>query len=238
MSLTTGEKRLLKDVIYINKNPLNDQGIFYIHNSNNIKKGHALIIGPENTIYSHGFYFFRFTYPDDYPYSPPHVEYLTNNDKVRFNPNLYRSGKVCVSILNTWSGPQWSSCQSISSVLLTLTTLFHNKPLLNEPGLTESHPTFNVYNKIIKYSSIKIAILDVLNKKICKKMYKKFKIQIQENIKKNQEVIIKKINEIDKMLLKDDEKVLKMHIYNINISCKKKGDLLNEFKSYVNENVE
>ena len=38
MSLTTGEKRLLKDVIYINKNPLNDQGIFYIHNSNNIKK--------------------------------------------------------------------------------------------------------------------------------------------------------------------------------------------------------
>ena len=83
MSLTTGEKRLLKDVININKHPLHDQGIFYIHDSNNIKKGYALIIGPENTIYSHGMYFFKFTYPDDYPYSPPHVEYLTNNDKVR-----------------------------------------------------------------------------------------------------------------------------------------------------------
>ena len=81
-------------------------------------------------------FFFKFRYPDDYPYSPPHVEFLTNNDKVRFNPNLYRNGKVCISILNTWTGPQWSSCQNISSVLLTLVTLFHNKPLLNEPGLT------------------------------------------------------------------------------------------------------
>ena len=44
MSLTTGEKRLLKDVIHINKHPLHDQGIFYIHDSNNIKKGYALII--------------------------------------------------------------------------------------------------------------------------------------------------------------------------------------------------
>ena len=68
-------------------------------------------------------------------------------------------------------------------------------------------------------------------------MYKRFKIQIQEHIKKNKESIIKKINEIDKMLLKDDKKVLKMNIYSINISCKKKGDLLNEFKSYVNENM-
>jgi len=90
MSLSVGEKRLLKDVININKHPLTDHGIYYIHDADNIKKGYALIIGPKETIYSHGMYFFEFTYPDDYPFSPPHVAYLTNGDGVRFNPNLYR----------------------------------------------------------------------------------------------------------------------------------------------------
>ena len=84
---------------------------------------------------------------------------LTNKDKIRFNPNLYRNGKVCISILNTWSGPQWSSCQSISSVLLTLITLFHNKPLLNEPGIKETHHSFKPYNKIITYRNVEHSII-------------------------------------------------------------------------------
>ena len=28
----------------------------------------------------------------------------TGGNKVRFNPNLYDSGKVCLSLLGTWSG--------------------------------------------------------------------------------------------------------------------------------------
>ena len=42
MSLSINEKRLLKDVININKHPLTEHGIFYIHDSDNIKKGAAL----------------------------------------------------------------------------------------------------------------------------------------------------------------------------------------------------
>lgn len=231
MSLSSNEKRLLKDVININKNPLNDQGIFYIHDTSNIKKGYALIFGPDNTIYSHGMYFFKFTFPDDYPFNPPRVEYLTNNDSVRFNPNLYRNGKVCISILNTWSGPQWSSCQTISSVLLTLTTLFHNKPLLNEPGLTESNSEFKIYNKIIEYSSFKVGVLDVLNNNICKSMYNKFKPVIHNYIKTNKESIIKKINKIDEMLSDNKETVMSMNIYNNKVKCKKKGKLLIDFNN-------
>ena len=52
----------------------------------------------------------------DYPHSPPQVTYWTNGDNIRFNPNLYKCGKVCVSLLNTWRGDQWTSCQTISSV--------------------------------------------------------------------------------------------------------------------------
>jgi len=38
--------------------------------------------------------------PPDYPIRPPRVKLLTTGNKeVRFNPNLYKNGKVCLSIL-------------------------------------------------------------------------------------------------------------------------------------------
>lgn len=101
-------KRLAKDVKDIIKTPLTDNGIYYVHDENDILKGYALIIGPPDTPYSGGYYFFKFQYPHDYPFRPPTVTYHTNDGTTRFNPNLYRSGKVCISILNTWKGPQWT----------------------------------------------------------------------------------------------------------------------------------
>lgn len=36
------------------------------------------------------------------------VQFLTTGGgRVRFNPNLYDCGKVCLSLLGTWSGPSW-----------------------------------------------------------------------------------------------------------------------------------
>ena len=79
-----------------------------------------MIVGPSETPYFGGFYFFEFKYPGDYPHSPPEVIYKTNGDNIRFNPNLYVNGKVCISLLNTWRGEQWTSCQTITTVLLNL----------------------------------------------------------------------------------------------------------------------
>ena len=114
--------RLLKDVRHIIRNPLTDNGIYYAHDDSDVLKGSALIIGPADTPYFGGNYFFEIEYPADYPHSPPKVKYCTNGNNVRFNPNLYVCGKVCVSLLNTWRGDQWTSCQSISTMLLTLCT--------------------------------------------------------------------------------------------------------------------
>ncbi len=159
-------RRLIKDVSKIIKSPLTEHNIHYIHSEDNLLEGHALIFGPSDTIYANGCYFFKFSFPTEYPFKPPTVTYLTNNGQTRFNPNLYRNGKVCVSILNTWRGEQWTSCQTISSILLSLLSLFHNKPLLNEPGITEEHTHFNQYNNIIEYQNFNTAILRVLNKAI------------------------------------------------------------------------
>lgn len=179
--------RLLKDVKQIIRNPLTDNGIYYIHDDTNIRKGYALIIGPEDTPYFGGNYFFELSYPEDYPYTPPSVKYCTNGDNIRFNPNLYKCGKVCVSLLNTWRGDQWTSCQTISSVLLTLCTLLNKEPLLNEPGINKTHPDFATYKQIIEYANLKIAVCDIVSKKLgyYNPFFESFYPFVKENFLKN-----------------------------------------------------
>lgn len=157
-------KRLLKDVKQIMKHPLTDNGIYYIHDDSDMTKGYAMIVGPSDTPYFGGYYFFAFEYPLNYPFSPPKVNYMTNNGKTRFNPNLYTCGKVCVSILNTWDGEPWSSCQNINSVLLTLCSLLNDYPLLNEPGQSKKVVDFKPYQKSIEFSNIDFAICDMMNR--------------------------------------------------------------------------
>ena len=157
--------RLIRDVKQLIKEPLHDNGIYYEHDQEDMLKGYAMIVGPSDTPYYGGYYFFEFTYPNNYPHSPPSVLYQTNGDQIRFNPNLYKNGKVCISLLNTWKGDQWTSCQSISTILLALCTLLCDKPLLNEPGIMEKHKDFNRYNSIIKFKNLEIACFHLLNKK-------------------------------------------------------------------------
>lgn len=182
-------KRILKDVINIYKNPLTENNIFYKHDDTDILRGYAMIIGPGDTIYAHGFYFFKFKFPSNYPFSPPKVTYLTNNGSTRFNPNLYRNGKVCVSILNTWSGPKWSSCQTIRSILLSLVTLFHNTPLTNEPGISINHRDNKPYNEILKFQSLNTAVYSILNGKIINKTTGLFREEYKKYFRDNHKII-------------------------------------------------
>ena len=155
-------KRIISDVKDIRKNPLASHGIYYEHDETDLLKGKALIIGTRDTPYADGFYLFKFAFPPNYPHAPPVVEFCTGDGNTRLNPNLYRSGKVCLSILNTWQGEPWSGCQTISSVLFAICTIFNDAPLLNEPGVTRAHRDFENYNAIIRYKNIAVAILGTL----------------------------------------------------------------------------
>ena len=58
---------------------------------------------------------------------------------LRINPNLYNSGKVCLSLLGTWSGAasqMWIPTKStMLQVLVSIQGLILNqKPYFNEPG--------------------------------------------------------------------------------------------------------
>jgi len=213
----TSRRRLQKDIIEIMKNPLTDHGIYYAHDEQNMLKGYAVIFGPSDTLYRYGCYCFEFKFPTNYPFSPPKLKYNTNDSHTRFHPNLYRNGKVCISILNTWKGEQWTSCQTIKSILLMLVTLFHNKPLLNEPGFTERHRSFIPYNNIIRFKNLQIALIRNLNKE---KQYanlgkcKVFFSIYQKYIKENKDEILKYISVLKKEHTKEDCKV---SVYNMKV---------------------
>ena len=210
--------RLLKDVKNIIKNPLTDNGIYYVHDDTDMLKGYAMIVGPVDTPYFGGFYFFEFTYPNDYPHSPPKVKYCTNENNIRFNPNLYTCGKVCVSLLNTWMGDQWTSCQSITTVLLTLCILFSDNPLLNEPGILRNDPELKNYNEIIEFANLNTSVCSIVNRKkgVFMAFFELFYPYIKEHFKKNYNNFIEftknKIKNYD-----ENHKILIVKIYDMTV---------------------
>jgi ubiquitin-protein ligase len=193
-------KRLLTDIKEIMKSPLTSHGIYYEHNEIDMLKGQALIIGPKDTPYEGGYYLFEFLFPTNYPYSPPKITYCTNDGVTRFNPNFYKCGKVCLSILNTWRGEQWSSCQSISTVLLALCTTLNEQPLLNEPGITENSEDLPKYNAIIRYKNLEIATLYMLQNEWVHKQFPIFLPIMKTHFLSSYE---KKIEFIDKEIAKN-----------------------------------
>jgi len=209
---STAVKRLAKDVKEIMKSPLTCNGIHYVHNESDMLRGQTLIIGPSDTPYERGYYFFDFYFPKDYPHKPPDVKYRTNDSVTRFNPNLYKNGKVCVSVLNTWHGDQWTGCQTISSILLTLCTLLNNTPLLNEPGVTKRHRDYNNYNEIITYKNFEVAITGMLDSEdIQTKFVELYKIMCADFIE-NYDTIIRLLNK-----KKTENKYVTTSLYGMNI---------------------
>ncbi|TFY83061.1 hypothetical protein EWM64_g951 [Hericium alpestre] len=104
----------------------------------------ALIIGPEDTPYQNGCFLFDIFLGHAYNQAPPSVKYMTTHGgKYRFNPNLYADGKVCLSLLGTWSGPGWSAGRStLLQVLVSIQSMILcEEPYLNEPGWANSAGT-------------------------------------------------------------------------------------------------
>lgn len=194
-------KRIILDIKDIQKDEI--PNIYFKINEDDIQYGYACIIGPENTPYQYGYYLFEFHFTENYPYEPPKVKYFTNDGVTRFNPNFYRSGKVCLSILNTWEGEKWSSCQSLRSVLLTLQMTMNEKPLLNEPGINEmNHGTMiKQYNEIIKYKNLEVGILTFLiDKERIDERFRDFYDIMKEKYEENRDRIYELMTSQEKKL--------------------------------------
>lgn len=196
-------KRLLRDVVDVVKNPLADQGIYYVHSDENMFIGYAMIIGPQDTPYADGFYLFKLNYPCNYPHSPPKLTFMTDDrERTRFNPNLYVNGKVCLSILNTWIGERWTSCQTIRSVLITLIMILNDNPLTNEPGynMKSNGNIINMYTTAIAYKNVESAICRMVSRDILPSEFNSF-----------HSIMIKHFNDNYERIYRNVEKHLENH---------------------------
>lgn len=167
--MLSNNKRILRDIAQVtgpSKLMLETTGIYYHADESNIFHGTAMFVGKKDTPYFGGYYFFDITFPNDYPFAPVRVKSLTQDGRTRFNPNMYLDGKVCLSILNTWhDGPQWTSIQTLESVLLVIMAdVLNGVPLANEPMYYNAglNTEAKIYNRMVFHSNVNTAVLTML----------------------------------------------------------------------------
>jgi len=132
------------------------------------------ISGPKDTPYENGIFEFHASFPTNYPQSEPQVLLkTTGNNTVRFNPNLYNNGKVCLSLLGTWSGQEnekWNPKTStfIQVIVSIQSLILVEQPYFNEPGFEryintlEGKKLSDSYNIPLQIATIKYAINDMI----------------------------------------------------------------------------
>lgn len=79
----------------------------------------ATILGPQGSPYEGGVFYLRINFPQDYPFKPPNVSFIT---KI-FHCNINSSGSICLDILKE----QWSPALTISKVLLSICSLMDDQ---------------------------------------------------------------------------------------------------------------
>ena len=75
----------------------------------------ATLMGPNDSAYEGGIFNLNITFPPDYPFSAPKVNFKT---KI-YHPNINSKGQICLDILKD----RWSPALTISKVLLSICSL-------------------------------------------------------------------------------------------------------------------
>jgi len=88
----------------------------------------ATVMGPDDSPYAGGVFFLNVTFPTDYPFKPPKVQFTT---KI-YHCNVNSNGSICLDILKD----QWSPALTISKVLLSISSLLTD-PNPNDPLVPE-----------------------------------------------------------------------------------------------------
>jgi len=134
----------------------------------------AMITGAVETPYAHGCYEFDIFFENSYPAGPPKMNLMTTGvGAIRFNPNLYACGKVCLSLLGTWRGQaseNWDpKLSTILQVLLSVQAIIMSQEVyFNEPGFEGEQGTPDGekrnegYMNIVRYGNVKFAMLGQL----------------------------------------------------------------------------
>ncbi len=211
-----------KDIREIEKLQLSDLGIFIQFDEENMLKAKSMIIGPKDTPFENGVLFFDIFFPNNYPYSPPCIKYYSRS-RFRIHPNLYVGkshdkylGKVCLSVLNTWSGPKWTSIMHIGSILLILQSILTAYPIEHEPGLESlSIEKKSLYNQIVLYDNFQNLILD--NMIHTPDEYQIFQEDIKAHYEKSKDMILNRLKLENQKVISRKPYTIHSGVYNYSI---------------------
>ncbi|KAI9837546.1 MAG: hypothetical protein M1819_007197 [Sarea resinae] len=119
------ERILMNEFKTLSKEPwanleLNDENIFNWNVA-------LIVLNPESLYYG-GYFKAKMTFPKNYPYAPPDFKFL----RPLYHPNIYKDGKLCISILHApgedemsgeLAAERWSPAQRVESVLISILSL-------------------------------------------------------------------------------------------------------------------
>ncbi|CAL0313918.1 unnamed protein product [Lupinus luteus] len=152
------------------------------------------IVGARGTPYHDGLFFFDIHFPPEYPNEPPMVHY--NSGGLRLNPNLYESGKICLSLLNTWTGTGtevWNpGASTILQLLLSLQALVLNdKPYFNEAGYDQQIGRAEGEKNSVSYNENVFLVTSKSMLYLLRKPPKHFEILVEEHFRKRSRHILR-----------------------------------------------
>jgi len=104
----------------------------------------VMVLNPDS-LYHRGYFKGQMRFPQDFPFSPPSFRFTP----AIYHPNIYRDGRLCISILHQGGDPTsdepesetWSPAQTVESVLISIISLLDD-PNGNSPANIDASVEF------------------------------------------------------------------------------------------------
>ena len=131
---------------------------------NDFYKWSVCFPGPEDTLYEGGYFKAILTFPQDFPQSPPEMKFITE----MWHPNIYKDGRVCISILHSPGVDQfneqekaeerWRPSLGVEQIIISVISML-NEPNCDSPAnidasvMFKNHP--EEYKKKVRQLALK-----------------------------------------------------------------------------------
>lgn len=139
----------------ITKNPIDGFSIG-LSESDSIYEWTVMMEGPPGTLYEGGYFPCKLHFPKEYPNQPPTMHFLTPGF---WHPNVYKDGKVCISILHEAKedefnkeekmSEKWRPILGIEAILVSVQSML-SEPNTSSPANIDASVQYQKEPKLYK----------------------------------------------------------------------------------------